>query len=67
MNITELDFNQDHGVLLDYVADKLILAECGDEAAISFIEFLWDREPDLLAEAQDLVRTLDSIEEYYIG
>lgn len=67
MNITELDFEQDRGVLLDYVADKLILAECGDEAAISFIEFLWDREPDLLAEAQDLVRTLDSIEDYYIG
>lgn len=67
MNITELDFEQDRSVLLDYVADKLILAECGDESAISFIEFLWDREPDLLSEAQDLVLTLDSIEDYYIG
>ena len=61
----ELDFNTDYNTLVDYVADKLLLAELGDEKAMSYIEFLWDYDSELLADAQDLVRMLDSLEDYY--
>lgn len=63
----ELDFNEDRAALVDYVADKLLLAELGDPQAMSYIEYLWDEDPELLADAQDLVRSLDNLEEYYLG
>ena len=63
----ELDFNEDRAALVDYVADKLLLAELGDQQAMSYIEYLWDEDPELLADAQDLVRVLDNLEEYHIG
>lgn len=61
----ELDFNTDYSELVDYVADKLLLAEMGDVKAMSYIEFLWDYDSDLLADAQDLVLQLDNLEYYY--
>lgn len=63
----ELDFTQDRAALVEYVADKLILAECGDKQAMSYIEFLWDDNPDLLMDAQDYLQILDSIEFHYTG
>ena len=63
----ELDFNEDRAALIDYVADKLLLAELGDAQAMSYIEYLWDEDPKLLSDAQDLVRVLDNLEEYYLG
>ena len=63
----ELDFNEDRAALVDYVADKLLLAELGDKQAMSYIEYLWDEDPELLSDAQDLVRVLDNLEEYYLG
>ena len=63
----ELNFNEDRAALVDYVADKLLLAELVDQQAMSYIEYLWDEDPELLADAQDLVRMLDNLEEYYLG
>ena len=63
----ELDFNEDRAALVDYVADKLLLAELGDAQAMSYNEYLWDEDPELLSDAQDLVRVLDNLEEYYLG
>lgn len=63
----DLDFNEDRAALVDYVADKLLLAELGDQQAMSYIEYLWDEDPELLSDAQDLVRVLDNLEEYYLG
>lgn len=44
----ELDFNKDESQLIDYVVDKLHLAEAGDPEAIRYIEFLWGEDPELL-------------------
>lgn len=57
----ELDFNEDRAALVEYVADKIQLAECGDEQAINYIEFLWDDNPELLADAQDYLRVLEEM------
>jgi hypothetical protein len=54
--MTELDFDQDRARLIDYVVDKICLMESGDDQAISFIEYLWDVDPELLE---------DSYEAYY--
>jgi len=52
----ELDFNMEKPALIWYVADQIMLAESGEKRAVSFIEFMWDRDPDALAEAYDLIR-----------
>ena len=61
----ELDFNENREALVDYVADQLLLSEMGDARAISYIEFLWDHDSGLLADAQEVVRMLDNLEDYY--
>lgn len=53
--MTELDFNTDRADLVAYVADKVLLAEAGDEQAINYIEYLWDADPDLLDAARESV------------
>jgi hypothetical protein len=52
-DMTELDFNQDPAELVDYVVDKIHLAESGDERAINYIEFLWGENPELLEVAYE--------------
>ena len=63
----ELDFEQDRSQLVAYVVDKVLLAEMGDKQAISYIEYLWDTDSDLLADAYEAVRALDDLEAYYVG
>lgn len=55
----ELDFETDKGWLVEYVADKIQLAEVGDERAIQYIEFMWDYDPEVLEEAQDYLRAVE--------
>ena len=47
----ELDFEVTYHDRIEYISQQLILAEGGDNGALNFIEFMWDRDPDLLAEA----------------
>ena len=54
--MTDLDFNLERPALIWYVADRVMLAETGDSRAISFIEFMWDHDPDSLADAYELIR-----------
>ena len=63
----ELDFEQDRSQLVAYVVDKVLLAEMGDKQAISYIEYLWDTDSDLLADAYEAVRALEELEAYYVG
>jgi len=56
-----LDFHSDYPSLVEYVADKIQLAECNDEQAIRYLEFLWDENPELLADAQDYLRNLEEL------
>ena len=63
----ELDFEQDRSQLVAYVVDKVLLAEMGDKQAMSYIEYLWDTDSDLLADAYEAVRALDDLEAYYVG
>ena len=49
----DLDFNVEQSELIDYVLDKICLAESGDAQAINYIEFLWDEDPDLLESAYE--------------
>ena len=51
--MTELNFNEDRAHLIEYVMDKILLAEAGDEQALSYIEFLWDHDPELLEDAKE--------------
>lgn len=46
-----LDFNTDTHDILDYIVDKIYLAESGDAEAIRYIEFLWGEDPDMLDTA----------------
>ena len=57
----ELDFNEDRAALVEYVADQIQLAECNDEQAIRYLEFLWDENPDLLMDAQDYLHNLEKL------
>jgi hypothetical protein len=63
----ELDFEQDRSQLVAYVVDKILLSEMGDKQAISYIEYLWDTDSDLLADAYEAVRALEELEAYYVG
>ena len=63
----ELDFEQDRAQLVAYVVDKILLSEMGDKQAISYIEYLWDTDSDVLADAYEAVRALAELEAYYVG
>ena len=47
----ELNFEVEFHDRIEYVSQQLILAEGGDPSALNFIEFMWDRDPDLLTVA----------------
>jgi len=53
--MTELNFDLDRAGLIEYVMDKIYLAEAGDKDAIGYLEFLWDHDPELLEDAQEAV------------
>lgn len=47
----DLDFSVDRSKSIEYVAEQIQLADSGDARAMSFIEFLWDEDPELLQES----------------
>lgn len=51
-----LDFNTDTPDIINYIVDKIHLAESGDADAIRYIEFLWDDDPDMLDTAYEQYR-----------
>ena len=54
-----LDFNDDdRAAAVEYVADQIILAEGADPRAINYLEFLWDEDPELYAEARDYIQAV---------
>ena len=58
MELFELDFESDIDAVA-YVAREMLKAEQNDERAISFIEFVWDRNPDLIEQARELLNHVD--------
>lgn len=50
----ELDFDTPRDQRIEYVIDKLWLAESGDEQAQSFVEYVWSADPELMEEAYNL-------------
>lgn len=55
----ELDFNADRSAAIEYVADQIMLAESGDARAISYLEFLWDEDYELLRLASDYLQAVE--------
>jgi hypothetical protein len=47
----ELNFEVSYSDRVEYVANQLILAEGGDPSALNYMEYLIDRDPDLLIDA----------------
>ena len=56
----ELDFNESYSDRVAYVADCIL---SGSESAMSYIEYLWDREPDLIRDAEEYLYLYNRDEE----
>ena len=56
----ELNFNENYSDQVAYVADCIL---SGSESAMNYINYLWDREPDLIRDAEEYLYLYDRDEE----
>ena len=48
--MSDLNFNESYSDRVAYVADCIL---SGSESAMNYIDYLWDREPDLIRDAEE--------------
>ena len=58
--MSELNFNESYSDRVAYVADCIL---SGSESAMNYINYLWDREPDLIRDAEEYLYLYDRDEE----